>query len=493
MNKKNIILPIFCVLCCVYMQSINIQDTFAQTSFQEIDRFIEQEIQTWRIPNVSIGITNNDSILYIKEYGSGVGKGSNDTIPVRANYLVGSLSKPFTAIAVMQLVEQGKVKLDEPIKNYLAWFETGNATLSDKITVRHLLNQTSGLPKNAGFFTPTSEQQTAIDNEYKAYLLTLRIDEEAIGKTHIYCNLNYQILGQLIIKVSGLSYADYLNTHIFAPCQMKHTFATYQQTQQYGLRQGAQYLFGFPVVYSFAHNNNGTAAGDIASNAEDMCNFLQMLLNEGKTKNGVVLSAGALQQMQQPFSHRYGMGFSIGDWNGIHSVRHSGLTRNYGAMMNILPNEHYGIVILTNINSFSAARNLMDGVMRRLNNQEKESPPPYEMYLRYGLLALLVWNLLEFILRLNKWRKQGFIAYFSTNSKVIVRLVFGIAFAVIWIIVVPIFADLPMAAMPLMQPDLGYGLIGGAIVGVCSALVQYFLQGAALLVTLQSNTEKKTV
>ena len=118
----------------------------------------------------------------------------------------------------------------------------------------------------------------------------------------------------------------------------------------------------------------------------------------------------------------------------------------------------------------------MDGVIRRLNNQEKKSSLPYEIYLRYGLLALLAWNVIEFALRLNKWRKQGFAIHFATHLKAMLRLALNTIFALIWLIIVPIFAELPLSAMPAMQPDLGYGLIGGAIIGVCSAVVQHILQ-----------------
>lgn len=463
--------------CFLFLGRTNIQ---AQNTFKEIDSFIEQEMRVWRIPNVSIGITNNDSIVFIKEYGSeSVKAGASSQRAIHENYLLGSISKPFTAIAVMQLVEQGKLKLDQPVRNYLPWFETSNAALSARVTVRHLLNQTSGLPKNAGFFTPQSEQQSAIEEEYRSYLLSLSLNEAAIGTTHVYSNLNYQILGQLITKASGMRYADYVSTNIFTPCGMNNTFATYQQTQQHGLRAGYQYLFGFPIQSSFTYNNNGIAAGDIASNTEDMCKFLRVLLNNGKINGDSILSASTLQQMHQPFSNRYGMGFSIGDWNGLHSVRHSGLTRNYSATFNILPKQHYGIVILTNINSFSASRSLMDGVIRRLNNQEKKSSLPYEIYLRYGLLALLAWNVFEFVLRLNKWRKQGFAIHFATHFKAMLRLALNTVFALVWLIIVPIFAELPLSSMPAMQPDLGYGLIGGAIIGVCSAVIQHILHSQA--------------
>ena len=101
---------------------------FAQNSFQEIDAFVEKQMQMWHIPDISIAITNKDSILYRREFGTDSSKG---------NYFIGSISKPFTAIATMQLVEQGKINVDDPVKKYLPWFQTKNNTISDKITVLH--------------------------------------------------------------------------------------------------------------------------------------------------------------------------------------------------------------------------------------------------------------------------------------------------------------------------------------------------------------------
>ncbi len=458
--KRKILIIIFLFPIC---------NLFAQNTFKEIDIFLEEQMQTWHIPNISIAITNKDSILYIKELG-------NDTNKSKGNYLIGSVSKPFTAIAVMQLVEQDKINLDDLVKKHLIWFETNNKDISNKITVRHLLNQTSGLPKKAGFFTPQSQNQVEIESAYKNYLLSLNADKIAIGKEHIYCNLNYQLLGQIIQKASGLKYADYVNKYIFSPCDMKNTFATYQETQNFGLKNGYQYLFGYPIKNSFDYNDNGISAGDISSNTEDLSKFLQILLKNGKIENDSLLAENTLQQMQTPFSNRYGMGFSIGDWNGLHSIRHSGLTRNYSSAINILPNQNYGIVILTNINSFYAVRNLMDGVIIRLNKQEKVAYIPYEMYFRYAILGLFLWSFIEFLLRLNKWRKQKFVFHYSKNKKVVFSLFLNLFVAFIWLFIVPHFAEIPLFVMPIMQPDLGYTLFIGVIIGTLSGFVQYFIK-----------------
>jgi CubicO group peptidase (beta-lactamase class C family) len=316
------------ILSCFFF----VQQSFGQTNYKIVTDFIEQEMQSWNIPNVSIAIVNKDSLLFQKEYGQDKSHG---------NYLIGSISKSFTATAVMQLYEKGALVIDTPVMHYLPWFELRNKTISDEITVRHLLNQTSGFAKGAGFFTPKSQVQAEIEQEYKIYLQSLNIYEAGIGKTHIYSNLNYQILGQLIQKVSGLQYGEYVKKHIFAPLGMQNSFASYDETKKAGLKNGYQYFFGFLIKRSFTYNNNGIAAGDIASNTEDMSKFLQAWLNNGKGQNDTVIGKSLLGQMHRPFSNRNGMGFSIGDWNGLHSIKHTGLSKNSSSAINILPNENY--------------------------------------------------------------------------------------------------------------------------------------------------------
>ena len=451
------------ILYCFF----SIQQSFGQSNFKNINDFIEQEMQSWNIPNVSIAIVNKDSVLFQKEYGKDKSHG---------NYLIGSISKSFTAIAVMQLYEKSALNIDTPVKQYLPWFEFRDKNVSDKITVRHLLNQTSGLVKSAGFFTPKSQIQSEIEQGYNTYLKSLNIDEAAIGKTHIYCNLNYQILGQLVQKVSGLQYGEYVKNYIFSPLAMQKSFASYEDSKKAGLKNGYQYLFGFPIKRSFTYNNNGIAAGDISSNTEDMSKFLRVLLNSGKTQNDTIIDKALLVEMQTPFSNRYGMGFSIGDWNGLHSIRHTGLSKNYSCAINIFPNENYGIVILTNINSFYAVRNLMDGTIRRLNHQEEIHYIPYEIYFRYLILVILIWSAVDLVLKTKRWSKQQFQIAYSMKFKMLFQLTLNILFAILWLAVVPYFANIPLLKMAVLQPDLGYGLIIGAFLGLCSAFIKYFIK-----------------
>jgi CubicO group peptidase (beta-lactamase class C family) len=330
---------------------------FGQAQFNLIENILRQEAEAWSIPNVAIGITTGEGIVFECEVGADSSSG---------NYLVGSVSKTFTTLAVMRLVQARRVNLDAPVRTYLPWFETADREASGKITVRHLLNQTGGLPKRAGLFTPSAIVQPDIEAQYRAYLQKLDLVSQP-GQRHEYCNLNYQLLEQLIRKVSGQSYETYVEKHLFQPLQMEHSYASYGKAKSHGWKNGYQYWFGFPAKAQFEYGNNALAAGDIASNITDMCRLLQALLRQGKLEDGdSLISVALLKQMQTPLPGRYGMGFSIGPWNDLHSIRHTGLSRNYSCIINLLPEKGYGIVILTNCNSMYAMRYLMDEVMRRL-------------------------------------------------------------------------------------------------------------------------------
>ncbi len=449
------------LLLCLFAKSLP-----AQPDFTVIDQFLEQERQRWNIPTIALGITTPDSTIYLRSYGAESSGGL---------FLIGSVSKPFTALAVMQLVERGQLALDRPVHDYLPWFRTGDSAQSNRITVRHLLNQTAGLPKSAGFYTPSDTIQADIERGYARHLRQLQLVNPP-GQSHEYCNLNYQLLGQLVRQASGLPYAAYVREHILQPLGMAHTFASAHETGA-GLKTGHQYWFGFPARATSHLNNNGMAAGDIASTPADLCIFLRAMLRGGKYGAGdSLVSTATLRQMHTPVSVRYGMGWSIGPWNDLHSIRHTGLSRNFSGAINLLPEKGYGIVLLTDVNSFYAARNLMDGVIRRLHGQELIAYPPYELYVRYFFGILLLWTILEFLLYLRRWRRLDFAVSWPRQTKGWLGLAVGVLLAGVWMIAVPRLADIPLLAMPVLQPDLGYALLVGGIVGVANSFVKYFVK-----------------
>src|SRR5918995_5841476 len=124
-------------------------DTTSQSdTFEEIDAHIERQMERLNIPGVALAIVEDDEIAHLRGFGQ-VRPGGEEPTP-QTPFIIGSLTKSFTALALMQLVEDGKVELDAPVQRYLPWFRVADPQASAQITVRHLLNQTSGLSQLSG-------------------------------------------------------------------------------------------------------------------------------------------------------------------------------------------------------------------------------------------------------------------------------------------------------------------------------------------------------
>ncbi len=148
----------------------------------------------------------------------------------------------------MQLVEAGKIKLDEPVQTYLPWFRVADADASKTITVRQLLNMNSGIPQSIGQeqIANFDLSDSAIENNVRALANVDLI--AAPGERYEYSNANYVTLGMIIQAVSGQSYEDYIAEHIFKPLDMQNSFTSKSEAQKNGLVVGYQNWFGIPIA-----------------------------------------------------------------------------------------------------------------------------------------------------------------------------------------------------------------------------------------------------
>jgi CubicO group peptidase (beta-lactamase class C family) len=430
----------------------------------ELTRFIVSQSKVSHVPGLAVGIVKRDRIVYLRGFGTTIGQ----RITAQTPFLIGSLSKSFTALAVMQLVEAGKLDLDTPVYQYLSWFRLKDLEASRTITVRHLLNQTSGLPTSTGFFTPDPDSLSKTELAHP------------VGQVYEYSNLNYKILGMLIESVTGQSYAAYMQEHLLDLLQMHSTYLNYDDALAHGLAEGHQYIFGWPIsVSTKRYENRSVAAGYIASSAEDMCHYLIAHLQNGTYNGRSVITPTSLALMHQPrgdIGSRYGMGWVAGEWNGLQAIWHTGLNEDFSSNMNILPGKGYGIIILANVNSFTLHNDLMDGIIRRLHGQQTKSYVPYELLQRLLLLATLLFGLVQLLRQLWRWRALGFPLSISVRTKAVAHLILSVTISCILLVVVPVWANSPLNALLLYEPDIGYGIICGAIIFTLAGIIGAFVK-----------------
>ena len=198
-----------------------------------------------RIPGMALAITRSDQIVHIRGYGE-----AQDGVPVpgQTQFRIASLSKSFTALAVMQLVEGGLIALDAPVSRYLPNFALANPLAAAPITVHQLLHRTSGLA-DLGFFNGLDGWQLTLANRVTA--LRAAHSASAPGTAFHYFDPNYQLLARLVEVVSGQPFDVYLREHVFTPLAMRDTLSAMtsalpnQPTHQ--LAQGHIMAYGVPV------------------------------------------------------------------------------------------------------------------------------------------------------------------------------------------------------------------------------------------------------
>jgi CubicO group peptidase (beta-lactamase class C family) len=169
--------------------------------FSSVDAYMEGQMKDLHIPGAALVIVQGDQVAYVQGYGkTGPGKGS---VTPQTSFMIGSTTKAFTALAVMQLVEADKIELEVPVQTYLPWFRATDPNASAQITVRHLLNQTSGFSNAAGVKEELAHDLSDIAIEASVRRLAEVNLRRTPGEAHEYSNLNFNILGLIVQTVSG--------------------------------------------------------------------------------------------------------------------------------------------------------------------------------------------------------------------------------------------------------------------------------------------------
>jgi len=386
----------------------------------KVDAFITSEMQSSHLPGLALGIVHNDQVVHLR--GFGVADTSGRAVTPQTPFLIGSTSKSITALAILQLVEAGKISLDAPVQRYLPWFHmVGNPTASAHITVRHLLNQTSGLPTFAGL--PKSSGLSYVTDETVEQavrdLSTVALDRP-VGSTFEYSNANYMVLGLLVQTVSGQAYETYIQQHIFDPLGMHHSFVSGQAARRDHLAQGYEWLFGLPFPVNEPLPRSLMPAGVMFSSAEDMSHYLVAQMNGGHSGSVSLLSPTGIATMHTPVAvsdaaqpgSRYGMGWFIGPQGGVQAIYHPGDTNTFNALMLIEPQNRWGAILLMNLNSAVAGNAIAEidaGVASLLAGREPSSAG-FSLNGAYlpidGVLALISILVLWPLLRLPWWSKK---------------------------------------------------------------------------------------
>ena len=362
------------------------QDSIALIN--DFDRFLSNYVKSGKVPGISVLAVKNNKIVYNKAFGY-----SNGPAGIRAKpetiYKWWSLTKPFTATAVIQLQEKGLLNIYDPVSEYLDFFNVNfeDKDYSDKVRIVNLLNHSSGLKNNMpaviGWMHLVNEQsynQTDyLKNKFKKYSKL----KYQTGKKGVYSNVGHMVLGAVIEKVSGCKYEDYIRKNILKPLDMQNTDFVYNLNEEKRIASGSHPLFSYetvllPFLYKkffkrfvykiknkrlwFNHfYPDSTPPSGLVGPVTDLSNFMLMILNKGTYKNTQILSKESVNYMINREhitacdrnSKKYrGMVYSPG-WKVMNNennpyIFHGGAGASFGSMIRLYPDKFIGIAVLAN-------------------------------------------------------------------------------------------------------------------------------------------------
>jgi D-alanyl-D-alanine carboxypeptidase len=291
-------------------------------------------------------VARHGEVLLQKAWGL-ANRETGTPVTLDTRFRLGSMNKMFTSVATLQLVEAGKLALDDPIGKYLPDYP--NKDIASKVTVRHLLTHTGG---TGDIFGPDFEKNRLTLREHSDYLKLYG----SRGLTHEpgvefqYSNYGFVLLGALIEKVTGMSYYDYVRSHIFQPAGITSTDSLPESDAVPNRSAGYMKGSGGWVPNTDTLPWRGTSAGGGYSTAGDLLRFAQAL------ESGKLITKASLAAATMPFKGHYGYGFGILGEGPLRGYGHGGGAPGMNGELQIFPQLGYVVVCLSNLDPPAATR-----------------------------------------------------------------------------------------------------------------------------------------
>ncbi len=359
----------------------------AQINEKSIDSLVTATIKAFDVPGISVGIIKDDKIVYSK--GQGV-RSLKNNLPVDSQTLFGiaSNSKGFTCFALAMLADEGKLKWDDKVRKYIPEFKMYADFVTEEFTIRDLVTHRSGLGLGAGdlMFFPEGGTFTVQDIINNIQYLQ---PESSFRSKYAYNNNMYIIAGEIIHRVSGLSWEEFIEQRILQPVGMRTSTASYNRVRNNdNLIDAHAPVEGKVTAIPHDWNSIANAAGGIMSNIEDMLVWAKFLMNDGVTQSGKrLISKQQLKELwslQMPIAvagnhpyntklNGYGLGWFVSDVNGYLQVTHTGGLIGTVTQFILIPEKKLGIVVLTNQQSGAAFTAISNTIKDHyLNNAKRD-------------------------------------------------------------------------------------------------------------------------
>ncbi len=342
--------------------------SWAQVDTNKIDDVIKASMARFDVPGMAVAIVENDKVIFAKGFGV-TNLDTNKKVNKDTLFGIASNTKAFTTAALAKLVDEGKLSWDDRVIDHLPEFRLYDSYVTREMRIRDLLSHRSGLGQGDLMIWPSTDKSV---DEILAGLQYLK-PASSFRSKYAYNNLMFVTAGEVVARVSGMSWNDYIEKNILQPLHMDNSRAGFSRIPKSNKNWATGHIPMDGTLYPFFVNylEDFRGAGAIASSVSDMSQWLRTQLAGGKMPSGEQLfsekqqaqmwhphitsmaSKSAFESYHQQF-RGYGLGWSIEDYHGFKKLGHGGGILGMVSQVTLLPEKKLGIVILSNQQAFGA-------------------------------------------------------------------------------------------------------------------------------------------
>jgi CubicO group peptidase (beta-lactamase class C family) len=345
---------------------------------EKLDPYIQQVVKDSDVPGLAIGVVKENIIVYAKGFGV---KNIETQKPITTKSLfhMASVSKPFSATAIMQFVEQSKIDLDDPVVKHLPYFKLNDERYGE-ITIRQMLGHISGMPDVIFYFWHRPEYDDGALERYVRSLSKTKL-MTAPGEKYSYSNMAFEILGDLIAKVSGMPFEDYVKKNILDPVEMfDSTFLKKKVSPELATSPHIKEKSKIVVSKIYPYNRAHAPSSTLHSNVLEMCNWAMVNMNRGTFKGKQILKTSSYDILWEPVElgnetgrGPVGLSWRIGKYRGVKTISHGGRDVGYTSFFVMLPEKSIAVVVLSN-SFFAPVVEIKDAVLDIMLGYDLELP-----------------------------------------------------------------------------------------------------------------------
>lgn len=362
---------------------------------KSVDRIVAATMKAWQVPGLAVAIVKGDRVVHLKGYGT---KEAGGTDPVTADTLfqIASTSKAFTTTAISMLAEEKKLSWDDPVRKHLEYFRLEDPCASQLATLRDIVSHRTGVSSHDELW-----DDTPLTREDVVRRIGFVNASRPFRTTYQYNNIMFIAAGEVVTRVAGMPWDDFVRTRLFQPLGMTHTVTTDEEWNASDDR-ATGYRWDATAQKAIIQRPIDTttigSGGGIKSSARDMANWIRFQLTDGYFDGKRIAAEGTVAETKRPHTvllledgsrdnnpesnlYSYGLGWFIQDYRGHLLVSHSGSLNGFRTHVDLLPKQQAGFVVLLNVGRSRAALALRNSLSDLLTGQSSRDWNSYYLML----------------------------------------------------------------------------------------------------------------